>query len=275
MQLGSIPESQLHLLSALTASTQLSSIVLEESGEGEDELTPHQPIPRGGLQHMTPEGRQWPLLHMLHLETVEAPTDVNNACVDASDFSRLAAALPALKALWLCCVLDDTPGAEAVAALAQHMTGVKGLFVAGRVCDDRAAALLAQMTQLTFLGCGHTDITSVGLQKLTALTQLEHVLLDSVQRAVDGQVPLCWRPVLERRQGPGVVGEDGIEIKSSPEVSSNKGACSKLLQGAGLNAMQQHFLSAFKQIQFSSAAWGHLLHQSRAVLLVSRYVGGV
>jgi hypothetical protein len=156
---------------------------------------------------MFPEGRQLPLLQTLRLEVERIKPDgfYSDWCVDASDISRLASALPALNRLSLCHVLKDTPEAGAVVELAQTMTGIKQLWVAGDAFDDRATGFVAQMTQLADMGWHESDMTSVGLQKLTALTNLGSLIMHNL-------LYMDKRLLTDARDG------GCLELFTSPEV---------------------------------------------------------
>jgi hypothetical protein len=76
------------------------------------------------------------------------------------------------------------------------------LAVGGRVFDDKAAGLVAQLTQLQFLEWVHTDVMPRGLQALTTLTNLDTLsVLDCPYVREDGlsAMELCTSP--EVREG--------------------------------------------------------------------------
>ena len=89
----------------------------------------------------------------------------------------------------------------AVAALTR-LTSLMHLAVGGRVFVDKAAGLMAQLTQLQFLEWVHTDVTSRGLHALTALTNLDTLsVLDCPYVREEGlsAIELCTSP--EVREG--------------------------------------------------------------------------
>jgi hypothetical protein len=94
-------------------------------------------------------------------------------CVDAADISCLSRCLPALGSLSLNSVTKDL---DTVAALTQLMPGLAKLSVGGDVFKDEAAGLVAKLTSLRALDWGPSQITSVGLQALTALAHLDMLL---------------------------------------------------------------------------------------------------
>lgn len=64
-----------------------------------------------------------------------------------------------------------------MAALTQLLPGLTLLSVDGRVFDNQAAGLVAQLTTLRDLEWSDTIITSAGVQWLTALTNLDRLVM--------------------------------------------------------------------------------------------------
>lgn len=92
----------MQLLSALTASTQLTRLAVWETDQGLPGIP--MPLPKGALQAMFPPPKQWPFLQTLHIAVLEAdghPFEADNWCVDAADIGCLAKCLPALSSLSL------------------------------------------------------------------------------------------------------------------------------------------------------------------------------
>jgi hypothetical protein len=122
-------------------------------------------------------------LLLVYAQTLRLEVDAENGdyfdddewCVDALGISRLASCLPALDFLSLTNVVKDV---DTVAALTQLMPGLTQLFVAGIVFDNNAAGFVAGLTSLRELDWSNSELTSVGLQALTALTNLDMLLVE-------------------------------------------------------------------------------------------------
>lgn len=122
-------------------------------------------------------------LLLMYAQTLRLEVDLENGdyfdddewCVDALGISRLASCLPALDFLSLTNVVKDV---DTVAALTQLMPGLTQLFVGGEVFDDNAAGFVAGLTSLQELDWSNSELTSVGLRALTALTNLDMLLVE-------------------------------------------------------------------------------------------------
>jgi hypothetical protein len=118
---------------------------------------------------MFPAGKQLPqlqqlLLHSDHWHGFEC-------LVTADDLPRMLRACPGLRSLQLTDVLEADAD---VSALLQLPSTCVSLRVAGDPFKDRAARVLAQLTQLTALEWDWAEgMTLAGLQPLTALQALQ------------------------------------------------------------------------------------------------------
>jgi hypothetical protein len=129
-------------------------------------------------------------------------------CVDASDILwRLAPCLPALDSLSLVHVVEDY--IDAVSAIERLMPGLTQLSVGGKAFDDEAASFVAKLTSLRELDWVDSDITSDGLQALTALTNLNWLIVDNCPGLSD--------PVRN------LAGREGVELSTSEEVRGRTG----------------------------------------------------
>lgn len=166
--------------SALTASSQLRVLHVE--------LTREVPVPVPGpdvLQHMFPAGRRLAQLHTLVLGSAQ---QMNSQWVmPPADVARIAASCPALHTVSLVDVLAPGGGDSLCALL--HLTSVSSLRVGGTAWDDRAAGVVARLTQLTRLEWVHTwedpnepprgGLSRVGLGQLAALQRLQHLSISA------------------------------------------------------------------------------------------------
>lgn len=145
------------------------------------------------------------LLQTLHIESnmqdEDSPED--DWCVDASDIGCLSRCLPALGFLSLNNMTKDL---HTVDELIQLMPGLTKLSVGGDVFKDEAAGLVAKLTSLRALDWGASEMTSVGVQALTALTHLDMLLV------MDCPNLSCDVPNI------GDDGEGMIELYTSEEV---------------------------------------------------------
>lgn len=159
-----LPES----FAALTASSQLTHLCVRREGK--------QPLARGAMQHMFAAGRQYP-----HLKNVlvTMPLDqyelVQPAhwCLDSADLASMFSCCPAIEDLNIVGVVQpDTD----LSVLRQLPESCWMLLVGGAGFTDAAASVLAQLTQLQDLGwCNSPGLTDVGLEQLTALTDLSRL----------------------------------------------------------------------------------------------------
>jgi hypothetical protein len=95
----------------------------------------------------------------------------------ADDLQSIASCCPSLRILHIEGLLEPGVSASALLQLAE----CRDLSVGGRAFDNRAAGVVAQMTQLTSLTwwCSQ-GFDSVGLSQLTALTNLQWLVLEPV-----------------------------------------------------------------------------------------------
>lgn len=155
----------------LTASAQLTCLMLHPQYEA--------PLPKGAAQHMFPANRQLPLLKTLIISPDGDDYDEDHAqqvcCLDAADLASIARCCQGLQEV---CIAHAVVGGGAdVTALLQLPASCQSLRVGGVGFGDAAAAVLAQLTQLQSLCWGAPLLTDVGLQELTALTGLQHLLV--------------------------------------------------------------------------------------------------
>lgn len=159
------PESA---FSALTASGQLQQLRLHGFA--------YSSIPRGAVAHMLPVGRQ--LTQLTALELSSRLLDVSRSAwcwsLTAADLQSISSSCPCLRALHMQGLVE--PGADLSSLL--QLRQCRDLSVGGRAFGDHAVEVVAQMTQLTSLSwyCS-TGFSSVGLNQLTALTNLQQLVL--------------------------------------------------------------------------------------------------
>jgi hypothetical protein len=117
----------------------------------------------------------------------------------AEDLQRVAASCPALRTLDIDHLLAHSPGEVFTPLLL--FTSCRKLWVGGPEFDDRAAPIVAQLTQLTHLECECSRdhdakcLTRVGLAKLTALTGLQELhTTDKYNVSVKHSVMLEYTP---------------------------------------------------------------------------------
>jgi hypothetical protein len=102
--------------SALTASSQLTALILAGSGNG------NRPVPQEAFQHMFPPGQVLPQLKQLSLHG-----HPGLPCVEAAQVAMIAASCPALQKLTLQFVTPVGFDVSCLAQLPPSVTEVKGL----------------------------------------------------------------------------------------------------------------------------------------------------
>jgi hypothetical protein len=182
--LGALDEQQLQAFSALTASSQLSSLIAYGQGP--------QPLPRGAVRHMLPPGRVLQALKVLRVECCDNTDaadsfDADAWCVDAADIDSISAACPNLQTLKLCCVVRATP--EVVSSLGRlQRLPLLELSVGdstGWLTDDAADALAGISSLRRLRVYNARQLSDVGLEHLTALRQLRRLSIRNAGLSAD------------------------------------------------------------------------------------------
>lgn len=131
-----------------------------------------------GVQHMFPPGKWMPQLQVLIIHrkpSWECIEDIGDWwCITTEDLHNI---LSACQHLTLLDVYGNLQLGEATSLLLLPPT-CKSLSLTGPN-DDDAAAVLCQLTQLTSLTWGPYQLTDAGLEELTALTDLEKLIMRS------------------------------------------------------------------------------------------------
>jgi hypothetical protein len=159
-------------LSALTASTKLQQLHVNcRAMHGRCGSA----FPDGAVAHMFPSGRVLEQLVVLHLGPEKAFIGFDGF-LSGEDLDCIAAACPRLQSLHIKGSLKAGKPTDALLQLKEcHTLSVGGV---AHAFDDRAAAVVAQMTQLTHLSwCCSRGFTSMGLQLMTALTNLQRLVI--------------------------------------------------------------------------------------------------
>lgn len=157
--------------SALTTSPCLTSLRTNPGYEV-------RPLPIFAVQHMFPRGKTSPLkeleLGSLVSNDLSLLNSASGLCpfVD-DDLDNIVAACTGLTTLSL---VSSIYGHFELPALRKLPSTTVELSLGGKVCRDKAAALVAELTQLTSLEwlCA-PEFTDEGLQKFTALTSLDRL----------------------------------------------------------------------------------------------------
>jgi hypothetical protein len=170
-----LAHEQGHHLAALTALTRLTHFEIVSMQ--------YPPLPATAIQHMFPPGVQFPQLQelLLYVGSYHAICCMHEhdsgvvGHVTTAELRSIISACPALRRLQLMRVLAADVD---VSVLLQLPVACRSLAVGGRVFDDHAAAVIAQLTQLTYLEWKHSPgLTDAGRQLLTALTSLKTTLV--------------------------------------------------------------------------------------------------
>jgi hypothetical protein len=147
--------------SALTASSQLTHLELEARDVAV--------LPLEAVHNMFPRDKQLPQLRRVYL----AGSDCFHPWgLDRNDLARIVGCCPALMGLKL---LGVVAAETDVKPLLQLPQGCTALEVAGVAFGNDAAAVVQQLSQLRELSWLPSTLTDLGLQLLTALTQLERL----------------------------------------------------------------------------------------------------
>jgi hypothetical protein len=180
---------------ALTTSSRLQLLHLDDAE--------HSLVPRGAATRMFPAGRSLKHLTALLLSPQRLQFHPRSHVLTTADLQSIASSCPSLQSLHIAGLLE--PGTDPSPLL--QLAECRDLSVGGRAFDNPAAGVVAQMTQLTSLTwwCSQ-GFDSVGLSQLTALTNLQKLVLE----------PVCqdlWCPLDEAE----VVGSDmcgllGVEV---------------------------------------------------------------
>jgi hypothetical protein len=169
-EFNSLPPAERGLLSALSASSELTALHLTERSAG---------CPSNILKHILPEGTQ--LLQLVSIRVVMvgwawiashggAENVQRFECIGAADIDSLAAACPALEHADFRFTLSGSMG-DTAASLSK-VTALKSLSLAGPACNAEMAAGVSQLTWLRKLQWDCSPATLSELQCLTALCGL-------------------------------------------------------------------------------------------------------
>jgi hypothetical protein len=170
--------------SALTASSQLQCLHVDCMGE--DPYSSRSSIPDGAVGHMFPPGRL--LQHLVFLQIgSDNPNfhhrrcaydddgeNVSDGSLSGEELQRIVCSCPSLQSLHLKGSLKADQAVDALLQLSECCS----LSIGGSDYEwsNAAAAVVAQMTQLTHLSClCSRGFNGLGLQLLTALTNLQRL----------------------------------------------------------------------------------------------------
>lgn len=128
-------------------------------------------LPAEALLHMFPAGKTFSAMRELCLWGEYQSVGP----IGAGELSRIFSCCPGLEALT---VPDVVPPGTDLGCLLQLPQTCSRLELAGNAVDDAAAAIIAQLTQLTSLSLGYSDeLSGVGLRQLTVLRSLKQLKL--------------------------------------------------------------------------------------------------
>jgi hypothetical protein len=173
-----LEEATVSEMSALTASSHLQHLKVNCFKYGYVCALPH-----GAAAHMFPPGRLLQQLLFLQFGPGEFGNDDCGGCLSSEDLRHIASSCPNLQSVHLKHAIKKNQTWDALLQLHD----CRSLSVGGTwdEFDNAAAAVVAQMTQLTHLSClCNKGINSIGLQ-LTKLTSLQRLELKPVTRFVD------------------------------------------------------------------------------------------
>jgi hypothetical protein len=148
----------------LTASSQLTYLHIHG---GKAQL-----LPATALQHMFPAGKRLPRLQHLVFDSHDSQ---RAGCITTAELSSLVDACPALTSLDLTRVLAADADVSALLKLPQQC---QHLGVGGQAFGDKAAGVVAQLTQLKQLQWVRSGLTDAGLARLTALHALDKLFME-------------------------------------------------------------------------------------------------
>jgi hypothetical protein len=165
--------------SALTASSQLQRLHVDGYK--------HDTLPRGAAKYVLPSGQQLRQLTYLDITHSGFGFYPSSWRLTSKDLRRIAVSCAGLQSLSIQGLLK--PGADNTSALLL-LTECRSLSVGGRAFDNRAAAVVGQMTQLTSLSwwCSQ-GFDSSEVQQLTALKALQKLKFVPVVQRVPA---LLW-----------------------------------------------------------------------------------
>jgi hypothetical protein len=164
--------TQPHRLSALTASSQLTSLEVWADMD--------VPLPPAAVQYMFPAGRRLERLKELVLAS-DCRDGTARACMSVADLQYIVSACPALCLLNLSSGVST--GAGDISTLLQLPATCQSLCVAGTAFSDEAAGIIGQLTQLTNLTWMEMPgLSDAGLHQLTALQGLQEFCIIDMDR---------------------------------------------------------------------------------------------
>jgi hypothetical protein len=214
-------DAPISAMSALTASSQLQRLHVNcmkySSGSA---------VPDGAILHMF-----WPghLQQLVYLRMGPEKALVEDRCrgsgtctgiVHEEDLECIVSCCPSLQSLHLMYSLKAGDVIEALLQLRQcHSLSLGG---AAHEFDNKAAAVIAQMTQLTHLSCVcNRGINSMGIQLLTGLTGLQQLQFIPVYEEYGSQSLDC---VMEADLAA-MLSEDDRHMSCSVVLNSKVGVC--------------------------------------------------
>ena len=170
---GGVPADR---FAALTAPPSLTSLKVENQS---------RPLAVGAGQHMFPAGKQLQLQHV----TLSVAANNNRFREDdwflkAEDLSKLICSCRKLQYLDIC----GAPHPSTDMAVLQLLPrSCATLYISGMMITDASAPALAQLTQLRQLCCCRCpNLTDVGLEQLTALTELTFLAFEGCSNLSEG-----------------------------------------------------------------------------------------
>jgi hypothetical protein len=176
---------------ALTASSQLTHLWICSSN--------WQPLTRAAVPHMFPAGRQLPQLQQLVLSGAESDCEealLSIGCFTTANLHSIVSACPALRRLDISGVLAIGSDVSALLQLPSTCASLTlgGISLSPHSVSEKAAGVVAQLTQLTFLEwrkCPgkYPGLTDAALQLLTALELLQTFRMQGLDRSCSCVVP--------------------------------------------------------------------------------------
>lgn len=158
---------------ALTASSCLTHLKIL-AGEA-------QPLPATAAQHMFHVGKELPQLQQLPLccDKKDLAT-AGGTAITTAELQGIFSACPALRSLGIVGVLAADVDAS---VLLELPSTCRSLAVGGQAFGDKAAGVIAQLTQLTYLRWENSPgLTTAGLQWMTTLWLLQTLCLQGNDR---------------------------------------------------------------------------------------------
>lgn len=158
--------------SALTASSQLTSLQVEGYCR--------PALPQGALPHCLPDNKQLPQLRKLILGQDQDDAPLGRAYMEGEELTRIFRCLPNLEELGVTCSIRPDCHYTVLTTLLDLPRSCSSLDVGGDAFGNGAAAVVAQITELTNIRWSSSNtLTDAGLECLTALTNLQRLTVQS------------------------------------------------------------------------------------------------